>query len=99
MTIPPPRTLRNSRRSKLKALPVAPSSSLDLLSFIVSPPHLLGRALNGPDDSWMSAASTQVVIHILDDVLFGQNGLLQYQIVGGKNHAGSAVAALKGVVL
>src|SRR5208283_3142192 len=96
--IPPPRTLRNCRRSKLKALSVAASGSLYFLSLIASPPHLLGRALNGPDDSLVSAASTQVLFHALNDVRFGQNGLFQQQTVSGKDHAGSAIAALKCVM-
>jgi hypothetical protein len=59
---------------------------------------LLGRALDGPDDSLVSAASAQVLFHVLNDVRFGQIGLFQQQTVCGKYHAGSAVAALKGIM-
>jgi hypothetical protein len=67
--------------------------------FMASPPHLLGRSLNGLDDAWMSSASAQIVFHALDDVCLGRGWFFQQQTVSGKNHSGGAKAALKRIVL
>src|SRR5215469_11975749 len=100
-TMPPPSSLKKSRRSRSKScrrreMPSCWASSELAGGRMLAFPFQLGGPLDRFNDTWIGAAAADVAVHALNDLFSSGIRRVIEKRRGGENHPRRAVAALEG---